>query len=147
MPKHCMTAVIECFLINAHHLRAFAIENSAEIKYWLQFISLEGYVSIILNILIGCQNLLNLAVGFKLLVVLLQLKPKGVFHGTPSGSTTNVYLWTWLHKRPQPNQPISNCIKIEHTFVFDCSYLLQPQTSCTGVSVSSLNTVLNAYYI
>ena len=37
MPKHCMAAVIECFLINAHHAPLFAIENSAEMKYWQQF--------------------------------------------------------------------------------------------------------------
>ena len=37
MPKHWMTAVIECFLINTHHAWLFAIENSAEMKYWQQF--------------------------------------------------------------------------------------------------------------
>ena len=37
MPKHYMTAEIECFLINAHHTRPFTIANSGELKHWQQF--------------------------------------------------------------------------------------------------------------
>ena len=57
-----MTAVIECFLINAHHTWLFALKHSAEMKHWQKF-SVESYVSIIHNILIGYHNLLNLAAG------------------------------------------------------------------------------------
>ena len=53
-----MTAVIECFLINAYHMRPFALENRAEMKHWKQF-SISKLrklcVSIIFKILIGCQ--------------------------------------------------------------------------------------------
>ena len=66
MPKHCMTAVIECFLINAYHTRPFANENSAEMKYWQQF-SMSKFSELCKHIFIGCQSLLNLAVGFELL--------------------------------------------------------------------------------
>ena len=88
MPKHCTTAVTEYFIINAHYKWPFALENNAEMKHGQQFsISKcrELYVRIILNILTICHNLLNLAVGFRLLQIFCCI----LHHlGTPSGSAT-----------------------------------------------------------
>ena len=91
MPKYCMNAII-CFLINVHHTLPFVLENSAEIKH-CKFRELYNYVLFLIIILISYGpkpaepgSWLYTSKNFH-----LQLKPKGVFHGTlvtPSRSTT-----------------------------------------------------------
>ena len=64
MSKHCTTAVIECFLINAHHTRPYALGNWAELKHWQQF-SISKCRELSKHYFYWLHNLLNLAVGFR----------------------------------------------------------------------------------